>query len=209
MDIQFYGANCLVLTAKGVRLVVDDNLVSLGSAKSVARDGDVVLCTGAHDLPKANIKLLIDQPGEYEVSGVSVYGIPARSHMDEEGQLSTTMYKIISGDLSVFVPGHIYPELSEKQLESIGMVDIMCVPVGGSGYTLDPIGALRVIKQVEPRLVIPTHYDAAGLKYPVPQQSLETALHDLGMEVSATLPRLKAKASELGDVSQLIVLEPS
>jgi hypothetical protein len=33
--------------------------------------------------------------------------------------------------------GHIYPELSEDQLEQIGMVDILVVPVGNSGYTLD------------------------------------------------------------------------
>lgn len=209
MDIQFYGANCLVLTTKGVRVAIDDNLADLG-AKSVTKPGDIALFTGAHGEPAAEIKLVIDGPGEYEVSDISVYGIPARAHIDEEGAHSATMYKLITRDLSVFIPGHIYPELSDDQLESIGMVDIMAIPVGGNGYTLDPVGALKIIKKIEPKLVIPTHYSIKGLNYPVPQQELSVALHELGMEpknLTETTAKLKVKDTDLTDVTQLVVLE--
>lgn len=208
MDIQFHGANCITLNSKQARIVIDDNLNDLGG-KSVAKSGDICIYTTAHGDPAQPAKIVVDQPGEYEVSGVSVYGIAARSHMDEDNQKTATMYKVLIDDLRILITGHIYPELADAQLESIGMVDVMFVPVGGNGYTLDGIGALKIIKKVEPKLVIPTHYDVAGINYPVPQQPLDQSLKALAMEPKETIVKLKLKAGELGDVTQLIVLERS
>jgi L-ascorbate metabolism protein UlaG (beta-lactamase superfamily) len=206
MDIQFYGANCVVIATKHARVVIDDNLADLGK-KAIAKAGDIALYTGAHGDPAQPAKIVIDQPGEYEVSGVSIYGIVARAHIDEEKQKTATMYKIIVDDVRILVTGHIYPELSDAQLESIGMVDVMLVPVGGNGYTLDGIGALKIVKKVEPKLVIPTHYDSKDLQYPVPQQELEYALKALAMEPKEPVAKLKLKAGELGDTTQLALLE--
>ncbi len=208
MDVQFYGANCVVISGKQIRLIVDDNLAGLG-AKSMSREGDIALFTHAASKPNSQAKIAIDEPGEYEVSGVSVYGIGARAHMDEEGQKTATMYKLIIDDTSILITGHIYPELSDDQLEAIGMVDVMFVPVGGNGYTLDGIGALKLIKKVEPKLVVPTHYDDAALQFPVPQQPLDQCLKTLAMEPKETTPKLKLKSAELGDVTQLVVIEKS
>lgn len=208
MDIQFYGANCLVFSMKGVRVVVDDNLADLG-AKSVTKPGDIVLFTGAHGQPGVEAKLIVDGPGEYEVSDISIYGMPARAHIDEEGKKTATMYKILTRELTIFIPGHIYPELNDDQLERIGMVDVMFVPVGGSGYTLDSVGALKVIKKVEPKVVVPTHYASKGLNYPVPQQELENALKEMSMEPKETTNKLKLRSADLPDVTQLFVLERS
>lgn len=208
MDIQFFGANCITINAKNTRIVIDDNLAELG-AKSITKAGDVALFTGnTHTEPAAEVKLAVDMPGEYEVSDISITGIPARAHLDEGGK-AATMYTVKVGDTTVLVVGHIYPELSDKQLEEIGLVDVMLVPVGGSGYTLDPVGALKVIKAVEPKIVIPTHYNSKGLTFPVPQVELQPALHDLGMEPQDTVTKLKVKPSELSDVTHLIVLEKS
>jgi len=207
MDIQFHGANCVILSTKQARIVVDDNLAELG-AKPMLKAGDIALFTNnVHGEPTQPVKIAIDQPGEYEVSEVSVYGIAARAHMDEEGQNSATMYKLIAEDLRVLVTGHVYPELSDAQLEAIGMVDVMFVPVGGNGYTLDAVGALKLIKKIEPKLIIPTHYDAKGLNFPVPQQTLADALKGLAMEPKETVAKLKLKPADLGDATQLIVLE--
>jgi len=208
MDVQFHGANCLTITTKQARLTIDDNLADLGG-KSVTKAGDVVLFTGAHADPLQSAKIVIGQPGEYEVSGVSIYGIAARSHMDEEGRLSATMYKIVYEDLRLLVTGHVYPELSDDQLEAIGMVDAMFVPVGGNGYTLDGVGALKLVKKVEPKIVIPTHYETKGLQYPVEQRSLQDALQGMAMEPSETVPKLKLKSGSLGDAMRLLVLEQS
>jgi L-ascorbate metabolism protein UlaG (beta-lactamase superfamily) len=207
MDMQWYGANCIVIGGKQGRVVIDDNLAELG-AKSVTKEGDIVLFTGehAHSLPHEP-RLLLDQPGEYEVAGVSVYGIAARSHMDEEGKQSATMYKIVTDDATILITGHVYPEFSESQLEAIGMVDVMFVPVGGNGYTLDGIGALKLVKKVEPKIVVPVHYDDPKLNFPVPQQSLEDALKGLAMEPKETIAKLRFKHAEVTENMQLVILE--
>lgn len=207
MDIQFYGANCIVINTKQIRLVFDDNLEALG-AKSIAHEGDVCLFTSAHN-PIAKAKMTIDLPGEYEVSGVSIHGIQTRAHIDTDTERNAVMYKITVGDTRVLVTGHIYPVLSEAKLEDIGLVDVMLMPVGGNGYTLDPTGALQVIKQVEPKLVVPTHFADAALKYEVPQQSLEEAITALGMEPKETIKKLQFKAAEVTDTTQLVILEKS
>ncbi len=207
MDIQFYGANCLVFSTRGVRVVIDDTLSDQGG-KSVLKPGDIALYTAAHGDPQVDTKLTIDQPGEFEVSDVSIYGIQARAHMDEVGRRTATMYKLHTKELNIFVPGHIYPELTDEQLETIGMVDVMFIPVGGNGYTLDPVGALKIIRKIEPKVIVPTHYDD-GLNYPVPQQTLQQALTGLSMEPKETVSKLKLKTSELVDVTELVVLEKS
>ena len=208
MDIHFYGANCFTLGTKQARVIVDDNLADLGS-KTATKAGDIALFTAAHGEPAQSAKIIIDQPGEYEVSGVSIYGIAARAHIDEEGKRTATLYKLVVDDLRILVTGHIYPDLSEKQLETIGMVDVMFVPIGGNGYTLDGIGALKLIKKVEPKLVIPTHFDTKGLQFPVPQQPLSEALKALAMEPKEPVAKLKIKPSDLTEAMQLMVLEQS
>ena len=206
MELQFHGANCISLTHKGTRIVVDDNLADLG-AKTITKADDVALFTGVHS-PADTARMMFDSPGEYEIADTSVIAIAARSHI-EEGKLSATMFKLVTGELSVLLTGHIYPDLSEAQLEAIGTVDTLVVPVGGNGYTVDPVGALKLIKDIEPKVIVPTHYADKDLKYPVPQQDLAQALKELGMEPKETVTKLKLKASELGDLAQLIVLQKS
>jgi L-ascorbate metabolism protein UlaG (beta-lactamase superfamily) len=208
MDLQFYGANCVSVSYKGTRLVIDDNLDQLG-AKSVAKPDDVALCTMLPKSPPVG-RLAFDGPGEYEVADVSIIGIAARAHMEaDEKNRDATIFKLIIGEHSVLFTGHIYPELDDAQLEAIGMVDIMVVPVGGNGYTVDPVGALKLIKAVEPKLVIPTHYADKALKYPVPQQDLSAALKEIGLEPKEKVTKFKFKPAELTDVTQLVVLERS
>ena len=206
MDLQFYGANCISLSHRGTRLVVDDNLAQVGG-KTITKPEDVALCTmSPKERPAA--RMVFDGPGEYEVGDISITGIAARAHMDESGQ-AATMFKLIIGEQSVLITGHVYPELSEAQLEAIGMVDVLMVPVGGNGYTLDPNGALKLIKAIEPKLVIPTHYADKSLNFPVPQQELSAALKELGMEPKETVSKLRLKPAELTDVTQLVILERS
>jgi L-ascorbate metabolism protein UlaG (beta-lactamase superfamily) len=87
------------------------------------------------------------------------------------------------------------------------MVDVMFVPVGGNGYTLDSIGALKLIKKVEPKIVIPTQYHDDKLNFAVPAQALDQALQSLAMEPKETIQKLHLKPGELSDTTQLIVLE--
>ncbi len=208
MDIQFYGANCIAIGTKHARLVIDDNLADLG-AKSVAKEGDIALFTSAHGDPAQPTKLVIDRPGEYEVSNVSIFGIAARAHIDEDGKKTAVMYKLVTEDANILVTGHVYPELSDAQLETIGMIDVLFIPVGGNGYTLDGVGALALIKKIEPKLVVPTYFEDMSLTMPMPAQPLEEALKSLGMEPKETTAKLRLKGLELQDATELIVLERS
>ena len=195
------------MNTKRASIIVDDNLADLGQ-KSVTRNGEIALFTGPHgdSSPKTEEKIVIDQPGEYEVADTSIHGIAARSHIDESGK-NSTLFKIVDDDIRVVVTGHIYPELSDEQLEEIGIVDVLIVPVGGNGYTLDGVGALKLIRKIDPKVVIPTHFDEKGFDFPVPQQPLSEALKALAMEPKETLPKFKVKLSELTDSTQLIILD--
>ncbi len=205
MELQYYGANCIKLTTKKTNLVFDDNLASLGG-KSIMKEGDKLLFTDVNtEVPAGFFGL--SSPGEYEVADISIIGIAAQRHIDEPDIKQGVIYKLSIDDITLVVTGNIHPDLSSEQLEAIGMIDILIVPVGGHGYTVDPVGALQIIKKIEPKVVIPVHYDVPGLNFPVPQMSLEQALKEMAMEPARTETKLKLKVSELPEQTQLWVLE--
>ena len=193
------------MAAKKAQIVVDDNLAQLG-LKTVTKPADISLRTNK-EFPEQGATFRAEMPGEYEISGVVIHGVAARAHMDEEGTKRAVIYTVEADDTKVAILGHIYPQLSEDQLEAIGMVDVAVVPVGGNGYTLDGTGALNVIKQIEPKVVIPTHYADRAIRYPVAQAELAEAVKNLGMEISETLSKYKIKPADLSDTTKLVVLE--
>lgn len=206
MELEFFGANCMRISGRGYSIVVDDNLSTLGK-KSITKESDICLKTFSGIPTPKETHFLADTPGEYEISGVTINGIAARSHMDEEGKHTATIFTIESDDAKVVILGHIYPDLSEQQVEAIGAVDMAIIPVGGHGFTLDGKGALGITKKVEPQIIIPTHYADKTVKYEVPQATLDEALGEMAMNPSETLPRLKFKKADIADVTRLIVLE--
>ena len=209
MEIQYKGANCIFITTKKAKIVIDDNLNSVGLS-SVGDKADIVIFTSKMLMNDhaANDAFIIDGPGEYEISEVSVLGIPARAHMDDKDVKSATIYRLAFGTTMVAVVGHIYPELTDKQLEEIGMVDILIVPVGGGGYTLDPQGAEDIIKKIDPKVVIPTHYQQEGVQYEVPQAELEEFVAVSGITPEKT-DKLKIKNDIFPDNLVVYAIERS
>lgn len=204
MEIQFYGANCVRLSNKKASLVVDDNLTDLG-LKPVIQADDIALFTW-HEPAEGRGRFLINGPGEYEISEISIRGIPVRSHIDSEGT-NSTIYNLQVQDLTIGILGHIYPDLSDEQLEAFGLVDLLIIPVGGNGYTIDAAGAAQLIKKLEPKIVIPTHYADNALKYEVPQAELQVFLSEMGISEPEQMNSFKMKESELGDKTRVIVLD--
>lgn len=203
MEIQYFGANCLKIFNKDVSLVIDDNLINLG-LKSVANAQDIAIFTdGKHSHQSGHF--IINGPGEYEIANVSIRGIPARSHLDNDG-LHATVYTIKVNDYCIAVLGHIYPELNDEQLEKIGVVDVLIIPVGGNGYTVDADGAVELIKKIEPKLVVPTHYADNSIKYEVPQADLQVFLKAVGVSDPETQDVLILKNQEFSDKTKVIVL---
>ena len=205
MELQYFGANCVRINTRRASIVIDDNLSQLG-LKSIVKPDDIHLRTSV-EIPELPATFTTDMPGDYEISGVLIHGVPMRGLKEEEKQAGSVLYTLQAEDLKIAVIGHIFPDLSEDQREEIGLVDIAIVPVGGNNYTLDGAGALKVIKQIEPKVIIPTHYADSKIKYPVAQAGLAEALKGLGMEAAETLGKYKPKVAELTDTTRLIILE--
>lgn len=210
MELQYFGANCVRIATKKVSIVIDDNLASLG-AKAITKPEDVVLVTNNELLKVADGgRLRVTFPGEYEISGASVTGIATKAHIaDEKAQDRAVVYRIVLDDIRIGVLGHITPDLDDDRLEELGTIDVLILPVGGSGYTLDGIEAAKLIKKIEPRLIIPTHYAQKGVTYEVPQQPLEEAVKVLGIEATdEPQPKLKLRAVDIPETARLVVLQP-
>jgi L-ascorbate metabolism protein UlaG (beta-lactamase superfamily) len=197
MDIERKGGNCVVISHKKYSFVVDPKISQLG----LKDQGDAtaqILTQTIFAAPAGEATVVIDGPGEYEVHDCSIKGIAAEPY-NEASKEKATIYRLELDDCTVAIVGHIKPKLSDEELEMIGVVDILVVPVGGYGYTLDPKEAVEVVKAIGPKAIVPTHYAEEGVKYEVPQASLEDFTKELGAH-QETNAKLKLKASLLPEV---------
>lgn len=195
MEIQYYGANCVKITTKKTDVMTDvkSNITTLGANYKKAH---IILATQPDFVPDDSPadSFVISSPGEYEFADLSIKGLAARSSMDLDEKNSATIYRLNSSDIKLLILGHVSNPLSEEQLESIGVVDILVVPIGGNGYTLDAVQAAAMVRSVEPKLVIPVHHKEDGLKYEVPQAELELFVKELGATLAEATAKLKIKA---------------
>lgn len=196
MDIEFKGANCVVINTKKGTVVVDPKL-SLVGLKDYSGKMTVQLLTQSEFGVANDNVIVMDGPGEYEVQDVSLRGIAAQRQIDtpEDGK-KTTIYRLESSEISVAIVGHVAGPLAEDQLEALGIIDVLIIPVGNSGYTLDAHGAVQVVRQVEPKIVIPTYYADNSLKFEVPPAELDPFLKELSATAEET-PKLKLKPGTL------------
>jgi L-ascorbate metabolism protein UlaG (beta-lactamase superfamily) len=190
-EIEYKGANSVVISTKKSKLIVDPKL-SLVGLKDLNVKGAVELASEDRFVvndPDANI--VINSPGEYGVAEFDIIGIPARRHLDADGRLST-MYRVEIGEMRIGIIGNIYEDLSDDQLEQLGVLDILIIPIGGHGYTLDATGAVGLIRTISPKIVIPVHYADKSLKYEVSQDDLGAFTSELGAPVE-TVAKYKFK----------------
>jgi hypothetical protein len=202
-ELEYKGGNGVVITTKKGTIVADPKL-SLVGLKDASVKGAIELATEERFMLNADdAKLVIEGPGEYGISNFDIRGIAAQRHLDADG-LKSTIYRIEAGDLRVALVGNIYEKVSEDQLEEIGVVDLLIIPVGGNGYTLDATGAAALTRQIDPKAVVPVHYDDDGLKYEVPQDPLELFVKELGAPVEETVKYKLKNAAGLPQVLTII-----
>ena len=205
MDIEYRGANCIVITTKKSTVVIDPKL-SLVGLKDVKSNEAVVVATQREFALDSEV-ILADRPGEYEVRDVSIVGVPAKRMTDHDDRQMATLYRITVGGVVFAVVGHSTMPLNEEQLETLGVIDVAIVPVGGSGYTLDAHQAVGVVRQLDPRVVIPTHYADASIKYPVDQMELEPFIKELSAPAHETLSKWKIKNGILPELMTVMEIE--
>jgi hypothetical protein len=192
-EIEYKGANSVIISTKKSVLVTDPKL-SLVGLKDVSTKDAVELATEARfALNSENARLNIEGPGEYGVAEFDIKGIAAQRHLDSESDpFISTIYRVEINETRIAILGNIYEKLSETQLEDIGLVDILILPVGGNGYTLDATGAANLTRSIDPKVVIPVHFAETGINYEVPQDTLETFVKELGAPVEE-MPKFKLK----------------
>ena len=217
-DVQYLGHSCFRLRGRDGIVLCDpfDRSVGLDLGRPTAH-----IVTVSHDHPDHNFVagvrphrervFAIEGPGEYEVSGVLISGVRTAHDKQKGATLGfNTAYVLHLDDVVFCHLGDLGHELSQAQLEAIGNVDVLFVPVGG-GETIGPADAISVISQIEPRIVIPMHYAMPQLSFEYQLAPLEKFLHELGLKDVPTEDKLTITAANLppeGEQTRVIVLRP-
>jgi L-ascorbate metabolism protein UlaG (beta-lactamase superfamily) len=216
MNIVWKGQSCFQIstqkTKNQVNLVIDPFGPETG-LRSLSFTADIVLVTHDHH-DHNNIKavsgepFVVSGPGEYEIKDVYIQGIPDW-HDEKEGkeQGGNTIYVIDAEDLRICHLGDLgQKELSDEQLEKIGEVDILMVPVGGN-TTISDKDAVKIISQIEPKITIPMHYAIPKLKMKL--EGVEGFLKNLGIKSMVPESKLSIKKKDImPEEAKIVVLEP-
>ena len=194
-EIEYKGGNGVVLSTKKASIVADPNLSVVGLKNLPVKEAIEIATEARLAVNSADAKLIIEGPGEYGIADFDIRGVAAQRHLDTDADPKiSTMYRIEAGDIRVALIGNIYEKVGESQLEDLGIVDVLIIPVGGGGYTLDPTGAATIVRQIEPKVVIPVHYNDSALKYEVPQAEFEEFAKELGAPVE-DMSKVKLKSA--------------
>jgi L-ascorbate metabolism protein UlaG (beta-lactamase superfamily) len=207
MEITWYGHSCFRLRAKEGAVVTDpfDRSIGYSLPRTTA---DIV--TISHNHPGHNnadaIKgdpHVINGPGEYEVKGIFVFGIPT-FHDKRKGRDRgrNTVYLIEAENLSVCHLGDLGHMPNQAQVEELSQVDVLLIPVGGTS-TLSPAVAVEVINLIEPRIVIPMHYRTPYVKMKL--DPVDAFLKEMGVKPDPQ-DSLKVQAGSLPADTQVVLL---
>jgi L-ascorbate metabolism protein UlaG (beta-lactamase superfamily) len=171
MNIQYYGHSCFKITTKpagrgreDVTIFLDPFDKSIG-LRPPQGQADLVLVSHAH-YNHNNVSVLkgeptiINTPGEYSVKGINIVGLNSQCGPTKDPVVNT-IFILESEDLRICHLGDLGTDLDGKQLEEIGGVNILMIPVGGK-HTLDGKEAVDIIRKIEPNMVIPMHYKING-----------------------------------------------
>ncbi len=208
MIITYLGAEFVKIQFGDITLAL--NPVSKDSELKTSKFGaDVVLSSLNH--PDTNgvdtvsfgdkKPFSITGPGEYEVRGVFIKGLPSESGYDGEKRINT-IYTINLEGMNICYLGAINTSVLPKDTdEAIDDVDILFVPIGGEGV-LEPSSAYKLAVSIGPKIIIPIHYGDIGSK-----DSLKLFLKEAG-ENPAPIPKLTLKKKDLeGKDADVVVLE--
>ncbi len=214
MTITWIGQACFRIQDKigpeGLTLATDPFDKSTG-LKAPNFEADVATVSHGHS-DHNNVRSLrgepfvIDTPGEYDVKGIMIQGIPS-FHDDKSGKErgENIIYRIEMDDITIAHLGDLGHTLFNEQLEQLEGVDILMIPVGGK-YTIDAKKAVEVVSQIEPRIVIPMHYKIKGLSLDL--DGVEKFEKELGVR-STNEDKLRLNKKDLPQEGMdLVVLNP-
>jgi len=148
---------------------------------------------------------LINKPGEYEIGGITILGI-ITYHDGEGGSKKgrNTAYLIEADDVAICHLGDLGHVLTGRQLEEIGNVDVLLLPVGGVS-TINASTAAEVVRQLEPKIVVPMHYKTPALVREL--EPVDKFLKEMGAKDITTQPNLSVSKSTLPENMRVFLLD--
>lgn len=209
MEITWLGRACFRIRAKEATIVTDP--CDKASGYSLGRPtADIV--TVSHSDPShayvdgiAGSPRVIEGPGEFEISGTSIVGVTTfrgKEKTLESGR--NVAYVIELEDIRIGHLGGIGHVPTSDQLEEMGNVDILLVPVG-AGESLDAPPAAETVSLIEPKLVIPMNYktdiDRAQL------DPVDRFLKEMGAKSPERHAKVTITRSSLPEETQVVVLD--
>jgi L-ascorbate metabolism protein UlaG (beta-lactamase superfamily) len=209
MDISWLGHSCFRLKGSHATVITDPYSPDLGYSlgKTTAR-----IVTVSHPHPGHSYiqgiggqPKVVSRPGEYEISGVLVIGI-ATFHDGEGGKKrgKNTAYLVEIDEISVCHLGDLGHVLTGEQVEEIDNVDVLLLPVGGVS-TINASKAAEVVRQLEPKVVIPMHYKTPALSWEL--EPVDRFLKEIGAKQVDPLPKLSLTKSSLPASTQVFLLD--
>lgn len=216
MEITYFGHSSYKIKGKSAVVVTDpyDSVMcGLKFPHHVVAD---IVCI-SHDHPDHNAAkeiegnpYVVTGAGEYDVKGVSIVGVSS-FHDDQKGAArgKNIIYRFEVDGLALVHLGDLGHELSAQELEIIDGADILFVPVGGF-YTIDAATAVKVVKSIDPYIVIPMHYGRPELNQAnfSALAPLSVFLTEIGKSEVVPQPKLTITKDKLPEGElQVVVLE--
>jgi L-ascorbate metabolism protein UlaG (beta-lactamase superfamily) len=209
VDITWLGHSCFRLKGSHATIITDPYSAGLGYSlgKPTAR-----IVTVSHEHPGhcyvegvGGQPKVVSRPGEYEISEVLIIGI-ATFHDGEGGKKrgKNTVYLMEIDEVAVCHLGDLGHVLTNAQIEDIGNVDVLLLPVGGVS-TLNAPMAAEVVRQLEPKAIIPMHYKTPVLKREL--EPVDRFLKEIGAKQVTSQPKLSISKSNLPLSSQVFLLD--
>lgn len=166
MTITWLGHSCMKISENGYSVICDPYAPAfpIGFEK-LEETADEVICSHEHDDHnyRDGVKLVSSGAPAFEFKFVNTFHDNKRGLL--RGKNKICVMKTPSGLVAAHLGdlGHIP---SEKQLEEIGKVDVLMIPVGGH-YTIDAQTAKKVCDLLSPCVIIPMHYRGEGFGFDV------------------------------------------
>lgn len=168
MRIAWHGHACFEVQADEGTVVTDPHDGRSIGIRAPSCKPDLVLVSHDHFDHNAVRVLkgdyvIVKEPGSRDVKEIKVRGIEA-AHDDVGGTKRgrVVMFRFEMGGVAFLHCGDLGQALAPEQLKSVGEVDVLFVPVGGT-FTLDGKQARKAVQEIAPKVAIPMHYRYGGL----------------------------------------------
>ena len=208
-ELTWLGHACFRLRSRDVVIVLDPVGRHLGYDISRVK-ADIVTISHHHSGHDAADQLrgepkIIDGPGEYEIKDVFITGIRAFHDTEQGARFGyNTIYAIQLEDMIFCHLGDLGHALTSDQVEHIGSVDVLMVPVGGG--SLSAAKAVEVISQLEPGLVVPMHYATSEASVAPGIDTLDKFNREMGHHEAVARDKLTVRRSDIPEQTQIVVL---